>query len=218
MEKDKGEVRMKLRDRLLKMKIKKKDEISSSSARTMLVQKIREVIKTENDIGINVDGKEVVTLTLTEPRPSSTPALRITTVEATQGWSELLNFISIMGARFYFKLKPLDDEEETPRVYLVRGDFRNRFQAPWKEHRRKWVEEQMSGVDNQKEINEPNWDKLDDLHEKFGELEKTIESISRQIVFSVASKNRNGDLYAVPELGIVPLRKASDFPNPHCGD
>lgn len=208
-----------LKEVILKRSLAKseKNAISSSSARTALVQKIREVIDRGDDIGINVDGKEVVVLTLTEPY-RGTPALKITTLEATHGWSELLSFISVMGACFYFKLKPIDDQKEVPRVYLVRGEFRNRFQTPWKEHKRKWTEQQPNQNVTQQEKDEAQSEKLDDLLEKFSEFGESLATLRRQFLVSVASQNRNGDIYRTPEFGLVPLRNASNLPNPHCGD
>lgn len=202
-----------IRDRVkanIEARQREKLEVTSSTARTELVKKISEVYESKEDLVITADGKAVAVFTVKIP-PGTEP-LRIKTTDAAQGWSDLLNLIAIANARYVFVLKPLPGETESRRVYLVRGEYRNRFSKGWIEHRKKFSEEQSKN--NEKS----DLDKADAIFEKIEMIENAVAALGKQVATEFAFRNRGGDLLRTPESGVVPYLNAGDFPNPHCGD
>lgn len=191
-------------------------KVKSTDARNNLKALLSQVWETEEPVEILLDGKPVAVLTLEEPQ-TGTPALRIKFDEARKGWSELLNYVFIMGARFYFRVR-LNDDKPAPKIYLVRPvGSRNRFDEAWKAHRETYRAQQNKSLDPV--------DLLDHIEDLYGELqedvqsslaemqatlEKSVQQINNKIGVAFASTHRP-HLYAVPELGAVPLRSARDI-------
>lgn len=189
--------------------------MKSSEARNDLMRTLKKVKETGQHEDILLDGKAVARLTLERPA-SGTPPMRIKTADATKGWSELMNYVFVMGARFYFRVRFNEDDEAT-HVFLVRPEeSRNRFDSAWKEHKAQsqvikvTPEALLDAIDGLREtLTEDVKVALDSMQEY---THASVQQINAKIGIAFAGLNRpNGDLLATPEMGVVPLRSVKDL-------
>lgn len=195
-------------------KRKEAEKAASTAVRNDLLKKIVQVHETGEDIVITADGKALAVLTVN--RPLGTKPMLIKTTDAAQGWSDLLNLVSVSNARFYFSLKPKSPGSDSRFVYLVRGKYRNRFLERWQEHRENFAQQVEAPKAPQNELD--SLEKADQIFEKIEAIESALGGLTRQVATAFAYQNREGDLLKTPETGVVPYRTADDFINPHCGD
>lgn len=190
--------------------------VKSSEVRSNLTQKLREVWQTGEPHEILSDGKTVALLTL--KKPTGIPPLRVTLKEAREGWSELLAEVSQIRAHYFFlvRFKGLKDGKPTPPIYLVPSNYRNRFHEEWVDYRREYKASQVSTSSIQEQIDEIRDGVKDDLQRALAEMSEQlkagVEKIEQKIGVAFAGVVRpNGNLYATPELGVVPLRSTKDL-------
>lgn len=195
--------------------------MKSTSVRNDIFGTLRQVKDTGCSIDIQLDGKVVARLTLNEPL-SGIPAMRIKTSEAQKKWSELLNYVYVLGARVYFRVRFTEDEDAT-NVYMVRpAESRNYFDSLWKAHRAAQPKNSaltpeaiLVSIDNLREA------LTEDVSVQFRSVNESLErfatEIHQKINIAFAGLNRpNGDLQATPELGLVRLRSVADFEKFEC--
>lgn len=191
-------------------------QYKSTDVRTNLKAVLRTVYETQETAEILLDGKVVAHLTLQQP--TGMPPKRINTGEATKGWSELLNYVFIMGARYRFRVM-FDGDESAPPIFLVRPEkSRNRFDEAWKEHKKAYLATQ-DAPDLRERIEDLRGALQEDMVAALEDMKEFVESsvtkINHKIGTAFAGLNRpNGDLQAYPETGLVRFKSAKDLDTP----
>lgn len=191
--------------------------VKSSEIRTNLTQKLREVWQTGEAMEILSDGKVIALLTL--EKPVGVSPLRITLREAREGWSDLLAEVSQIRARYFFlvRFRGLKNDMSAPAIYLVPSPHRNRFHDEWMTHKKAYKDSQVHTLSVQEQIDEIRDGVRDDLKKALIEMSEQLQAgiakIEQKIGVAFAGVTRpNGNLYATPELGVVPFRNDKDIP------
>lgn len=182
--------------------------MKSSLIRMSLAKHIRQVASCGEDLCIEHDSREIAVLSLTPPRTGTKP-LRMLSADAQSGWADLLSIVSVRGARYYFKLKPLADGPEMPRVYLYRTKSSNRFTKDWNEHRDAQIQKQAPAdyVGPILKSQESLASALALIQAEMEKLNSTVQSLNQVQRWTFAAVNRDGHLLNTPEMGVVPPPK-----------
>lgn len=176
--------------------------MKSSTIRTSLAKYTRQVISSGADVVIEHDSKEIAVLSLKPPSKGTEP-LRIKIADAQAGWADLLNIVALRGARYYFKLKPRSDEDQTPKVYLYRYKQCNRFVEEWNKHRSEQI---CSDMDAKNALEKA----LEDIRNSIETIAKQVGSVTQVVRWTFAAVNRDGHLLNTPEMGVVPIKRHHD--------
>lgn len=190
---------------------------SSSDVRKSLKATCLEVGQTGEPCIVQMDGKSMVALTRVAPT-SGTPPLRIKMVDARTNWPELLTYVAISGARFFFRFRE-DEDGPVHTIYVVKSqEYQNPFGDVWKEHRQAYraslnqnerLEERFDQFqeDLESELNDVlngMRNMLEDYSERFGKMEKRV-----LLAFTTLTRP-HGNPLATPESGMVPLKTAQN--------
>ena len=189
------------------------EEISSSVVRLQLSKKLRLIYETGNPIAILHNAVVVARLTLKEPA-YEIPPLRIRLEEARKNWGELLDFIAIRRARYFFRMRFGSEDEPPTIIYMVpASSYRNPFSEAWREHVTVFrnSEHQIPSVDAADIVEDLKDALRHDRQEIEAKLTSSLDAMDKKITCLVALINRKGNMYATPELGIVPTPNAADL-------
>ena len=176
--------------------------MKSSLMRMSLARHIRQVISSGEDLVVEHDGKEVAVLSLTPPKSGTAP-LRMKLASAQAGWADLLNIVSLRGARYYFKLKPLKDEDDTPTVYLYRYKQCNRFVEDWNRH---LEQQKLSKVKANDELEGC----LDKMKKNIDVVAKQLEDMRQVMRCTFTAGNRDGHFPNTPDMSEAPFSSTKD--------
>lgn len=190
---------------------------SSSDARKTLKATCLEVAETGEPCVIQMDGKSMVQLTTVAPT-SGTPPLRIKMADARGAWPELLTYVAITGAKFFFKFR---DDEDSPvyTVYVVKSqEYENPFRDVWKEHRQEYRAAQDKSGQFEERLDQFQEDleaELDDvlggMRDMLEEYQQRFSQMEKRVMLAYATLTRpNGNPLATPESGLVPLKTADN--------
>lgn len=159
---------------------------------------LQSVITENHEIGIEHNGEVVALLTTQKPK-RKIPPIQIGAEKAREGWSQLIESVSVRGARFMFTHK-----KNGHVVYLVREEqYANPFSQQWIENLNDWKDQNNYPVS----VGET----VDVEADAIKHLNESVELISKKLSCLFALVNRGGDLNNVPDLGLVRSRTAADL-------
>ena len=178
-------------------------EIKSSEVRGNLPKLLTSVVKTGEPIGILNNAVLVAVLTHDKPK-RALPPIEIRVDQARADWSNLIDAVSVRGARFCFPTK-----DRAKAVYLIRHkDFFNPFARAWIDHMGQWqaAQSREATLDELMDVQSSTAAHLSQLGEN---LQTGIQAINDKVACFFALVQRNGDLRNVPELGVGTPRTAA---------
>lgn len=184
-----------------------------------LLEQVRAVANSQETLLVTLPEHGIVAkLTLKKPASGKLP-IRKYTKNVVEDWHLFFDSIAHNKACFFFSIKC---DGESTKVYLAPYD---KFVNPYEEESRLKHEAVLAGIPQEKDtFSDEDVEKLaNSLARKMGgKLEDSIElglksgnePLRHAIGTAFAFANRNGDLLATPEMGLVPRRGAGDFYDP----
>lgn len=172
---------------------------SSTHIRTHLVPTISKDVQTK-DVHIEMNGESIAILTCEEPK-RKIPAIRLKTVDAKNDWANVLALVVYKNAMFKFDLK------NCKAVYLIRDQSQeNPLLDRWKTHVKKYrLKNIEEGLNNSIETTK------DAILDQLSDLAIGVEQANKSIKHLFALSNRNGNITATHELGLVPKKNEKDL-------